>query len=79
MEASIQQSIANMAHFEASRMYHTQEVARQIRKWSEYGSETSLNSQSMTVTSLDILFLFVYEGTGGSIFFHARHDTGTEG
>jgi hypothetical protein len=31
MEASMQQSIANMAHFEASRMYHTQEVARQIR------------------------------------------------
>jgi hypothetical protein len=24
MEASMQQSIANMAHFEASRMYHTQ-------------------------------------------------------
>jgi hypothetical protein len=30
MEASMQQSIANMAHFEASRLYHTQEVARQL-------------------------------------------------
>jgi hypothetical protein len=77
MEASMQQSIANMAHFEASRTYHTQEV-RDNSKWSGYGSETSLSPLSMTVTSLEILFLFVYEGTGGSIFFHARHDTGTQ-